>query len=198
MRRMAAAANRTGLIIVGLIGLLLGLAVLAVGFGFASLIVPGLESGSDLAPVSAVLALPFSAVIAVLVALILVLIGLRWLGAQIPRKDFAKPLRVQRDARSGVTTVNAEVIAEAVTEDLEATDEVVDAQTILRGTARQPELLLHVDVDERADIDAVVAEITGRVSRNCAQALGAPLSAVAVEVGIARTRHRKQRSVQLG
>lgn len=198
MRRMAAAANRTGLIIVGLIGLILGLAVLAIGFGLAEAIVPGLGADADLAPVAAVLALPFSAAIAVLAALILVIIGLRWLGAQIPRKDFAKPLRMQRDTRTGVTTVNAEVIAEAVAEDLEATDEVVDAQAILRGTVRQPELLIHVDVDERADIDAVVAEITDRVSRNCAQALGSPLSAVAIEVGIARSRHRRQRSVQLG
>lgn len=197
MRRMAAAANRTGLIIVGLIGLLLGLAVLALGFGFAEAVVPGLGADLGLAPVAAVLALPFSAAVAILVALILALIGLRWLGAQIPRKDFAKPLRMQRDSRTGVTTVNAEVIAEAVAEDLEATDEVVNAQAILRGTARQPELLIHVDVHERADIDAVVAEITDRVTRNCAQALGSPLSVVAVEIGIARTRRHRQRNVQL-
>jgi hypothetical protein len=197
MRRTAAGANRTGLIIAGLIVLLLGLAVLAIGFGFAAPILPGWEPGADLGVATSVLSLQYSALIAVVVAIILAVIGLRWLSVQIPRKDFAKPFRMQADARKGLTTVTAEVIAEAVAEDLESTDGVSDAQVILRGTARKPELLIHVDADERADIDAVIAEVADRVAGNAAQALGAPLSAVALEVGIARTRSRRQRSVNI-
>ncbi|UVI35808.1 alkaline shock response membrane anchor protein AmaP [Brevibacterium spongiae] len=197
MRRTAAAANRTGLIIAGLIALLLGLAVLAIGFGFAASFVPTLTADGDLGSVATVLAMPFSALIALVVALILAIIGLRWLAAQVPRKDFAKPFRMQADARTGLTTVNAEVIAEAVTEDLESTDGVVDAQVILRGTARSPELLIHIDADERADIDAVIAEAADRVTGNASLALDAPLRAVALEVGIARTRSRRQRTVNL-
>lgn len=197
MRRMAAGANRTGLIIVGLIFLGAGFAALAISFGLAATVAPGLSPDAQLQPVAAVFALPFSAVIALVVALILVIIGVRWLAVQVPRKDSAKPLRMQEDSRSGVTTVTANVVAAAVEDDLEATPEVVDAQAILRGTARRPELVLHVDVDERADIDAVVADIADRVARNCSQALGVPLSAVGVEIGIARSRQRKQRSVQL-
>ncbi|MDK8434079.1 alkaline shock response membrane anchor protein AmaP [Brevibacterium sp. GP-SGM9] len=197
MRRMAAGANRTGLIIIGLLLTLGGLAILAIGFGLAEAVVPGLGAQSDLQPVAGVFALPFSALLALVAAIILAVIGLRWLAAQIPRKDAAKPLRLQRDARTGVTTVTANVIAEAVAEDLEATPEVVDAEAILRGSAKQPELVLHVDVDERADIDAVVTDIAQRVTRNCAEALGSPLATVAVEVGIARTKQRRQRSVSL-
>ena len=197
MRRTAAAANRTGLIILGLIALLIGLAVLAIGFGLTAPIAPALEAGADLGPVASVLALPYAAVIAVVVALILAVIGLRWLSAQVPRKDFAKPFRMQADARTGLTTVNAEVIAEAVAADLEATDGVSDAQVILRGTARSPELLIHVDADERADIDAVIADVAERAAGNASMALGAPLSAVALEIGIARTRSRRQRSVSI-
>lgn len=197
MRRTAAAANRTGLIILGLIALLIGLAVLAIGFGLTAPIAPALEAGADLDPVASVLALPYAAVIAVVVALILAVIGLRWLSAQVPRKDFAKPFRMQADARTGLTTVNAEVIAEAVAADLEATDGVSDAQVILRGTARSPELLIHVDADERADIDAVIADVAERAAGNASMALGAPLSAVALEIGIARTRSRRQRSVNV-
>ena len=197
MRRTAAAANRTGLIILGLIALLIGLAVLAIGFGLTAPIAPALEAGADLGPVASVLALPYAAVIAVFVALILAVIGLRWLSAQVPRKDFAKPFRMQADARTGLTTVNAEVIAEAVAADLEATDGVSDAQVILRGTARSPELLIHVDADERADIDAVIADVAERAAGNASIALGAPLSAVALEIGIARTRSRRQRSVNV-
>ena len=197
MRRTAAAANRTGLIILGLIALLIGLAVLAIGFGLTAPIAPALEAGADLGPVASVLALPYAAVIAVVVALILAVIGLRWLSAQVPRKDFAKPFRMQADARTGLTTVNAEVIAEAVAADLEATDGVSDAQVILRGTARRPELLIHVDADERADIDAVIADVAERAAGNASVALGAPLSAVALEIGIARTRSRRQRSVNV-
>ncbi|AMT95107.1 hypothetical protein A2T55_16470 [Brevibacterium linens] len=197
MRRTAAAANRTGLIILGLIALLIGLAVLAIGFGLTAPIAPALEAGADLGPVASVLALPYAAVIAVVVALILAVIGLRWLSAQVPRKDFAKPFRMQADARTGLTTVNAEVIAEAVAADLEATDGVSDAQVILRGTARSPELLIHVDADERADIDAVIADVAERAAGNASMALGAPLSAVALEIGIARTRSRRQRSVNV-
>lgn len=197
MRRMAAGANRTGLFILGLLCLLAGLAVLAISFGFAATVVPGLRPESDLQPVIAVVALPFSAVVALVVAVILVIIGIRWLAAQVPRKDSAKPLRMQEDVRTGVTTVTANVIAAAVVDDLELTPEVVDAQAILRGTARRPELLVHVDVDERADIDAVVTDIANRVARNCAQALGVRLGAVGIEIGIARSRQRRQRSVQL-
>ena len=197
MRRTAAAANRTGLIILGLIALLIGLAVLAIGFGLTAPIAPALEAGADLGPVASVLALPYAAVIAVVVALILAVIGLRWLSAQVPRKDFAKPFRMQADARTGLTTVNAEVIAEAVAADLEATDGVSDAQVILRGTARSPELLIHVDADERADIDALIADVAERAAGNASMALGAPLSAVALEIGIARTRSRRQRSVNV-
>ena len=197
MRRTAAAANRTGLIILGLIALLIGLAVLAIAFGLTAPIAPGLEAGADLGPVASVLALPYSALIAVVVALILAIIGIRWLSVQVPRKDFAKPFRMQADARTGLTTVNAEVIAEAVAADLEATDGVSDAQVILRGTARSPELLIHVDADERADIDAVIADVAERAAGNASMALGAPLSAVALEIGIARTRSRRQRSVNV-
>ncbi|WP_240517965.1 alkaline shock response membrane anchor protein AmaP [Brevibacterium aurantiacum] len=197
MRRMAAGANRTGLIIVGLFLLVAGLAVLAISFGLAAAVAPDLTPDAALQPVAAVFALPFSALIALVVALILAIIGIRWLAAQVPRKDSAKPLRMQEDARSGVTTVTANVVAAAVEDDLEATPEVVDAQAILRGTARRPELVLHLDVDERADIDAVVADVADRVTRNASQALGVPLSAVGVEVAIARPRQRKQRSVQL-
>lgn len=197
MRRTAAAANRTGLIIVGLIALFLGLAVLAIGFGFAAAFLPSLQADASLDPATAVLALPYSAVIALVVAVILAVIALRWLAVQVPRKDFAKPFRMQADARTGLTTMNAEVIAEAVADDLESTDGVVDAQVILRGTARSPELLVHIDADERADIDALIAEVADRVAGNASLALGAPLRAVAVEVGIARTRSRRQRSVSL-
>ncbi|WP_209324207.1 alkaline shock response membrane anchor protein AmaP [Brevibacterium renqingii] len=197
MRRTAAAANRTGLIILGLIALLAGLAVLAIGFGVTASIGPAVEAGADLGPVASVLALPYSALIAVVVALILAIIGLRWLSVQVPRKDFAKPFRMQADARTGLTTVNAEVIAEAVAADLESTDGVSDAQVILRGTARSPELLIHVDADERADIDAVIAEVAERAAGNASMALGGPLSAVALEIGIARTRSRRQRSVSI-
>lgn len=197
MRRMAAGANRTGLIIVGLFCLIVGVAVLSISLGLAAAFAPGLTPDGQLQPVTAVLALPFSAVIALVVAVILVVIGVRWLAAQVPRKDAAKPLRMQEDARTGVTTVNANVIAAAVVDDLELTPEVVDAQAILRGTARSPELVLHVDVDERADIDSVVADISDRVTCNCSQALGVRLSAVGVEIGIARSRRRRQRSVQL-
>lgn len=197
MRRMAAGANRTGLIIIGLLCLLAGLAALAISFGLAESVIPGLSSDKELKPVAEVVGLQFSALIAIVAAVILAVIAVRWLAAQVPRKDSAKPLRMQQDARTGITTVTANVIAAAVADDLEATPEVVDAQVILRGTARAPELMVHVDVDERADIDAVVADISNRVTRNCSQALGSRLSAVGLELGIARTHQRKQRSVQL-
>ncbi|SMX94886.1 hypothetical protein BANT10_02699 [Brevibacterium antiquum] len=197
MRRMAAGANRTGLIIAGLLCLVVGLAALSISLGLATALVPGLTPESRLQSVAVVFALPFSAVIALVLAVILAVIGVRWLAAQVPRKDSAKPLRMQEDARTGVTTVNANVVAAAVVDDLDLTPAVVDAQAILRGTARSPELILHVDVDERADIDAVVNDIADRVTRNCSQALGVPLSAVGVEIGIARSRQRRQRSVGL-
>ena len=85
----------------------------------------------------------------------------------------------------------------AVAADLESTDGVSDAQVILRGTARSPEPLIHVDTDERADLDTVIAEVAERAAGNASVTLGAPLSAVALEVGVARTRSRRQPSVSV-
>ncbi|RAE28935.1 alkaline shock response membrane anchor protein AmaP, partial [Burkholderia multivorans] len=58
-------------------------------------------------------------------------------------------------------------------------------------------LIVHVDVDERADIDAVVADIAHRVAGNASRALGVPIAAMGLEIGIARSSNRKQREVTL-
>ena len=44
---------------------------------------------------------------------------------------------------------------------------------------------------------AVIADVAERAAGNASMALGAPLSAVALEIGIARTRSRRQRSVNV-
>ncbi|MFC9442766.1 MULTISPECIES: alkaline shock response membrane anchor protein AmaP [Brevibacterium] len=197
MRRMAAGANRTLLFIVGLVCLIVGAGAAAAGFGFLSAIVAGLEPSSSLGVLAVPFTWSFSALVAVLIAVVLAIIGIWWLSLQIPRKDAAKPLRLQQDARTGLTTVTANVIAEAVSDDLETIEGVDSAQVIVRGTARRPELVIHIDVDDRADIDAIVAEVADRVARNASSALGEPLAAVGLEIGIARTPNRKQRSVTL-
>lgn len=197
MRRMAAGANRTGLFIIGLILLLGGAFVALFGLGLLAGILPGLDPSASLAPIADKFALPFSAIVAVVIAVVLAIIGIWWLSLQIPRKDAAKPLRLQQDARTGITSVTAAVVAEAVSDDLEATDGVEDSQVILRGTAKRPELIVHVDVDERADIDAVVADIAQRVAGNASRALGVPIAAMGLEIGIARSSNRKQREVTL-
>ncbi|GAA1629978.1 hypothetical protein GCM10009700_16950 [Brevibacterium sanguinis] len=197
MRRMAAGANRTLLFIVGLVCLIVGAGAAAAGFGFLSAIVAGLEPSDTLGVLAVPFTWSFSALVAVLIAVVLAIIGIWWLSLQIPRKDAAKPLRLQQDARTGLTTVTANVIAEAVSDDLETIEGVDSAQVIVRGTARRPELVIHIDVDDRADIDAIVAEVADRVARNASSALGEPLAAVGLEIGIARTPNRKQRSVTL-
>ncbi|MCM1011132.1 MULTISPECIES: alkaline shock response membrane anchor protein AmaP [unclassified Brevibacterium] len=197
MRRMAAGANRTLLFIVGLVCLIVGAGAAAAGFGFLSTIIAGLEPSSTLGVLAVPFTWSFSALVAVLIAVVLAIIGIWWLSLQIPRKDAAKPLRLQQDARTGLTTVTANVIAEAVADDLETIEGVDSAQVIVRGTARRPELVIHIDVDDRADIDAIVAEVADRVARNASSALGEPLAAVGLEIGIARTPNRKQRSVTL-
>ncbi|GAA1815298.1 hypothetical protein GCM10009713_26360 [Brevibacterium celere] len=194
---MAAGANRTLLFIVGLVCLIVGAGAAAAGFGFLSAIVAGLEPSGTLGVLAVPFTWSFSALVAVLIAVVLAIIGIWWLSLQIPRKDAAKPLRLQQDARTGLTTVTANVIAEAVSDDLETIEGVDSAQVIVRGTARRPELVIHIDVDDRADIDAIVAEVADRVARNASSALGEPLAAVGLEIGIARTPNRKQRSVTL-
>ncbi|MBR7502809.1 hypothetical protein KCW65_22235, partial [Mycobacterium tuberculosis] len=90
----------------------------------------------DALPRRAVATTALSAIVAVVIAVVLAIIGIWWLSLQIPRKDAAKPLRLQQDARTGITSVTAAVVAEAVSDDLEATDGVEDSQVILRGTAK--------------------------------------------------------------
>ncbi|MBU5889618.1 hypothetical protein JVV71_20125, partial [Vibrio cholerae O1] len=75
------------------------------GLGLLAGILPGLDPSASLAPIADKFALPFSAIVAVVIAVVLAIIGIWWLSLQIPRKDAAKPLRLQQDARTGITSV---------------------------------------------------------------------------------------------
>ena len=62
-----------------------------------------------------------------LLGVILVVIGLAWLVAQIPRTNAAKPFRLQDDAARGLTICRADVLTDAVEADAERLLGVADA-----------------------------------------------------------------------
>lgn len=197
MKNLAMSTNRWTLAVIGIVLLLAGTGVLTIAFGFGERLMPGLSPDGTPRSFVDVLSRAGSAVIGLLLAVIVLIAGIAWLWSQVPRKDQAKPFRLQIDPRTGLSTLSSNVIAEAVADDIDLTPGAVGAHVIVRGTAKHPELSIRVDVEEQADINAVVDDIATRVTEHCSQALGVPLAAVAIEVGISRDRKRAQRKIRM-
>ena len=199
MRRTAARLNRAWLCVIGLVLVLAGAAGLLVAVGQATPLLQAAgtswtapEGGRRLfgEATSSAFGTTWVVVLTAVVGVVVGLLGLAWLLAQVPRKHEARPYRLQDDARTGLTKVDASVLTDAVEAHAETLPGVSSASAVLRGSADQPDLTLKVTVDDRAD----VAQVLERLHREVAEALATSLDTrlrrlgVQVEVGSARTR----------
>lgn len=191
MRQMASTLNRGWLAVVGLILMLGGIVVVGLATGTArqvldsagvALATPDARSplfggGWDAAWVPAVVAV---------VGLVLAVLGLAWLAAQIPRRNQAKPLRLHDSAGTGLTWCEPKVLAEAAAAHAASLPGIDAASAVLRGNAARPELTLKLTVSDRADIAAVIEQVSTTVAAGVGTALDAPLARLGVLVDVGR------------
>lgn len=198
MNKLNGPANRFWLGFIGLLLVSAGTAWLLTGTGLGPRLLPGWP-GADTAPADYGMSLGDlnpAAWTAIAAGAVLAVLGLWWLIRQLPQRQAAKPLRMQESARTGMTYVPSQVIADAVTGDIEQLAGVEGARSVLRGSLAAPKLLARVDVDERANIPALLAELRTGVPERCQIALGTELESFDVELSVVRSRKRA-RSVRV-
>lgn len=208
MRRTAARLNRAWLTVIGLVLVLAGLAGLLVALGQATPLLrrAGLAWAApqgDRRLFGAATATAFGTtwvvVVTAVVAVVVALLGLAWLVAQVPRKQEARPLRLHDDAATGLTKVDASVLADAVEVHAKTLPGVSGATAVLRGSAAQPDLTLRLSVDDRADVAEVLQRVHREVAGALATSLDAPLRRLGVQVEISSARvSRNQVTVRPG
>ncbi|GGU98788.1 hypothetical protein GCM10010182_14450 [Actinomadura cremea] len=147
MDRHPARANRTGLILLGVVLLGAGGTGLARGAGlFGAETTPVLSSGvRSFAEDNAW----FWPVIAA-VAVVLALLGVLWLIGQI-RTHRVPELALEPDPRGGKTRLSARAVTGALQREIEEYPGVRRVRARLLGTSRDPELRLNVTYGQRAD-----------------------------------------------
>lgn len=187
MRQFATGLNRTWLAIIGLLLLVVGLASTAIGTGLLARVVGGGPGSGDhlLGPSASEFFANPAAVIGVgLIALLVAVLGFRWLVAQVPRTNAAAVFRLQDDAATGLTTCSPAVLTEAVSNDLQTLPGVTGADAVLRGNADAPELTVKLTANDRSDIPALLRSVQAGPVANLVTAIGAPLAHLAVQVDI--------------
>jgi hypothetical protein len=179
------AANRAGLLVVGLLLTVAGVAGLVLSLG---------GFGYDLAerpllPVAwreRVALDPWLWWVAALVALVVALVGLRWLLAQL-RTDRVGRLGLQPGGRDGRTVLHAGALCDAVAADARTLPGVGGASARLAGQRRH-RLSLTVDLTDRADVAEVWRDVAGQTIPRARQAVGDPDLPVDVELRPGRAR----------
>ena len=114
---------------------------------------------------------PWSWIVVAVVGVLLALLALRWLLAQL-RTDRLRTLDLEPDPRKGATTLHAGAVTTALCEEIESYRGVTNASARLLHDARQPDLVLSVALDARADVAATRSRIETAAVGHARQALG--------------------------
>lgn len=91
-------------------------------------------------------------------AVLLALLALRWLLAQL-RSDRSGTMDLEPDPRKGATTLHPSAVTTAVCQEIESYRGVRSARARLLHDDQHPDLVLDVDLDDRADIAATRSRI---------------------------------------
>lgn len=199
MRQTAARPNRAWLIILGLLLLIGGLVVVAIGTGlFLPAITAAGLSATHPAPgdqvvaatAGSVLTLTWVVVLVALAGVVVALLGLWWLLVQIPRSNQAKPFRLHDDARTGLTRCAPSVLTDAVETQIRSLPGVHNASAVIRGTAQQPDLTVKVTASDRTDLPRLLTILQNRVAADLAGSLDTQLARLGVRFEIDTTTTR--------
>ncbi|WP_153143151.1 hypothetical protein [Nesterenkonia halophila] len=129
---------------------------------------------------SAAEVLPGAAVVLVVVSAVLAALAIVWIVRAVPRLPPAWRLQLQYDGREGITAVSSRVIERAAERDAQQLDGVLAAHIAITGTASAPEVLAHVEVDERQDLAMVLRRSVERIGGGMAATLQTDLRAVSL------------------
>jgi hypothetical protein len=197
MRQTASRLNRTWLTILGVLLIVAGAAGVLLGLGQAAPLVRGIGTGW-VAPTperhlvgsasAGAFALTWVVLLTAAVAVVVALLALLWLLAQIPRANAAKPFRLHDDARTGLTRVDADVLARAVKTQVAGLPGVTGASAVIRGSAEHPDLTLRVTADDRTDIGALLERLHHQVAADLADALDTRLARLGVQVEVSAAK----------
>ncbi|MFI7538747.1 hypothetical protein [Streptosporangium sp. NPDC049376] len=171
MNRKTGRGNRVGLLIMGVLLLLLGGYTLARGARtLPRAVAPGDEPLVN-DPVRATFATysPWLWWVIALAAVVLALLGLRWLLVQ-GRRDRLGDFRLQSGS-GGTTDVRGSTVADAVAGEVGAHPAVLSASAAMVGTKAHPAVRLRVVADEDAPMSALREQLGRRAIPHMRQAL---------------------------
>lgn len=190
MRIFSGTQNR---LILGLIGLLLvafGVVWAVAALGRIPVVDPATEVNA-----AQVLAAEAAPVIALVAGVVLILLALWWLVRLFPRRRQAPPLRYFDSGRQGLTQVNVSALNTAIADRVEGLPDIVRASAVLRGSARAPELMVRVAVNEGSDVTRAADTVVTRCTREVEDTLGAPLDYLGVLIDVTQEKHRRHEVV---
>lgn len=180
---MRGRANRTRLAVLGIIGLLVVAWWVLVRYRFASS-----WGWWQPDPGAAVVDVPKqwrtdTASWVLLVAGVLVaVIGLVWLIRQVPSNPRARTYGISHEGDDGTSVLITDALGRAVEEQIEDFPGVSSALVRFFGARAVPEMMIQLDLDDRADIRTILGRIETEVVRDVEAALGARLSHVGIRL----------------
>ncbi|KAD4059837.1 hypothetical protein GD627_01745 [Arthrobacter yangruifuii] len=184
MRHHSGKANRTWLIILGILFLAAGALAALIASGTLARMASGSPGQSDQVLIGGpgFLAWEYASWCMLVAGLILGILGLWWLLAQVPRARAAGMFRLQGDPAHGATVCDPQVLAAAVAHETDQLPGVVGSSVRLRGTADEPDLAMKVTVNSDTDVQGVIARIQQEVVPHLASSLEVPLNTFGLEI----------------
>lgn len=197
MRQTAVRLNRAWLTIIGMLLILAGLVVVAIGTGLLAtgaeqvgltLNRPGPSNHLFGSATSSAFGLTWVIVVVGVVGLIVGLLGLAWLIAQVPRSNETTPFRLHDDAAGGLTRCAPSVLTTAVQDQIETLPGVKNASAVLRGTAQNPDLTVKVTASDRTNLPALLQTLQNQIAADFGNSLDTQLHRLGVQIEIDRVK----------
>ena len=182
MKAHAGPANRTWLIVLGIILLAAGVLAALIAGGALRGTAAADPSEPLLADGEGFLSGEYAPWGVLLAGVVLGLLGLWWLLAQIPRNRAAGTFRLQEDPTHGITVCDPQILAAAANRETADLPGVVGSTVRLRGTADEPDLAMKVTVNSDADVQGVIGRIQHEVVPHLVSALEVPLNTFGLEI----------------
>lgn len=183
MRGTSAAANRTRLAFIALLALLAAAVFLIVRFGWA-------KSWGWWQPDPSSPVVTFTrdwrgdraSWILLGVGVLLIIWGLWWLLRQIPHSVGTSTYGLSHDGDGGSSSVTTDALSKAVVADLEQIHGVTSAGVKFLGARTSPELLVEIEIDDRAEPRAVLDAVETDVLPDLERCLGHELTHAGIKV----------------
>lgn len=168
--------NRTLLALIGVLLVVSGLLLLAVGTGLWNRLSPvPADWLAPAAPLPTTGSLPaWAPWVAAAAAVLIGLLALRWLIAQALRRPAGSDWQLAPDTSRGATHLDSITAAQPLAEEIEDLPGVQKATARLVGPRRQPHLYLQITADDRADLSDLRHRIDNDVLPRLIQALDLP------------------------